>query len=70
MNAYDPKSLGEPDYQLRLDGHKETLDIVKHMNDQSFNEDFIRIMIFNSSYMIRMVCKVLFNVIKFIFENI
>ncbi|KAG8180889.1 hypothetical protein JTE90_018389 [Oedothorax gibbosus] len=52
-NAYDPNSLGEPDYQLRLDAHKETLKKVEA--EQSFNEDFIRIVIFNSSYMIR-VC--------------
>ncbi|KAF8770179.1 Small subunit processome component 20 like protein [Argiope bruennichi] len=53
INAYDLSFIGQPDYQLRSDGNKETLEIVKKMDKTSINEDFIRIIIFNSSHMIR-----------------
>ncbi|CAL1294349.1 unnamed protein product [Larinioides sclopetarius] len=53
INAFDLRMIGEPDYQLRLDGHKEALEIVKGVDEKTINEDFIRIIIFNSSYVIR-----------------
>ncbi|GFU14944.1 small subunit processome component 20 homolog [Trichonephila clavipes] len=53
INAYDTSMIGEPDYQSRLDGHKEILEVISNMDEASLNVEFIRIAIFNSSFMIR-----------------
>ncbi|KFM72554.1 Small subunit processome component 20-like protein, partial [Stegodyphus mimosarum] len=53
MNAFDPNMVSEPNYQERLNGHKEALEIIRGMDKTSVNEDFLRIIIYNSSFMIR-----------------
>ncbi|GFR31611.1 small subunit processome component 20 homolog [Trichonephila clavata] len=53
INAYDTSMMDEPDYQSRLDGHKEILEVIPNMDEASFNVDFIRIAIFNSSFTLR-----------------
>ncbi|GFY40068.1 small subunit processome component 20 homolog [Trichonephila inaurata madagascariensis] len=55
INAYDTSIIGEPDYQSRLDGHKEILEVIINMDEASLNVEFIRIAIFNSSFMIRTI---------------
>ncbi|XP_054720944.1 small subunit processome component 20 homolog [Uloborus diversus] len=53
INAFDLSQIGEPDYQKRLDGHKEALRIVQTCKEAPVNEDFLRIIVLNSSFMIR-----------------
>ncbi|XP_015925192.1 small subunit processome component 20 homolog [Parasteatoda tepidariorum] len=53
LNALDSSLVEEPDYQQRLDGHKKALEAIKQMDETTFNENFIRIIIFNSSFTIR-----------------
>lgn len=69
MNAFDPSLMEEPDYQVRLDGYKEALEMIQNMSETSWNEHFVRIVIFNCLFTIRMVCLIFFFSICRIFEH-
>lgn len=70
MNAFDPSLMEEPDYQVRLDGYKEALEMIQNMSETSWNEHFIRIVIFNCLFTIRMVRSIFFFSICRILERL